>query len=221
MRLAHLPRQGFPPTPRFFVTSRLFSHLNVFSNHFANKQRFRLFSHLNVFSNHFANKQRLPLLASAKSRALTPLTTLQQISHQMRPAHLPRQGFPIRTPLFCYFSFILLLKYAFQPSCRQVRPARTCPAGLSSHAPLFCYFSFILSPERIFQSFCQQATLAVPTSNACRCLPLMKQGFNCHTPLFRISFHTSNFTHTYPANNILHKQIYRQTPPGVCPARAS
>ena len=38
--------------------------------------------------NQYAIKQRLPLLAPAKSRALTPLTTLQQISHQIWHRHI-------------------------------------------------------------------------------------------------------------------------------------
>ena len=40
---------------------------------------------------------------------------------------LPRKGFPIHTPLFCYFSFILLFKYAFQSFCHQATLAIACP----------------------------------------------------------------------------------------------
>ena len=74
-------------TPAFFVTSRLFSYQNIFSNH-------------------FANKQRLLLLAPAKSRALPtprflyPVFSSQTAYSTIYPSNAarrlppPRQGFP-------------------------------------------------------------------------------------------------------------------------------
>ena len=55
--------------------------------------------------NHLSTKHSLPVLAPAKSRALTPLTTLQQISHQIWHRHIcPRfagHTQPASTPYLC------------------------------------------------------------------------------------------------------------------------
>ena len=48
-------------------------------------------------------------------------------------------------PLFCYFSFILLLKYAFQSICQQAQLACACPVR-ASPARFFSIQTFLHTP---------------------------------------------------------------------------
>ena len=152
---------------------------------------------------------------------------------------LPRKGFPIHTPLFCYFSFILLFKYAFQSFCHQATLAIACPRfarlllqlpirgtphivacgaatapalrGINYHAPRNPRF-FYASVSIYYPLYKINCHLQPSSHQIWRALTTTPHG----TPAFlRISIYPKLYTPSI--NNAIPKPFIHQTPPGVCP----
>ena len=110
---------------------------------------------------------------------------------------LPRKGFPIHTPLFCYFSFILLFKYAFQSFCHQATLAIACPR----FARLLLQLPIRGTPHIVA---CGAATAPALRTSPSSTTPLQTPSALSSTHLFPHLFtvHTKKFLHLSKIYNI-------------------